>query len=65
MGWLSKELGDRRASRPLLRQARGDVGPLVRDRRDRVTTVVSLLGEPLVPPASINLYAILADGQGR
>jgi membrane associated rhomboid family serine protease len=59
MGWLSKELGDGRASGRYFSQARGDVGFSFTVGVVAVTVAVSLLAS-FVPPERVDLLAILA-----
>ncbi len=59
MGWLSKELGDSRASGRYFSQARGDAGFSFALGVIAVTVVVSLAAS-FVPPERIDLYGILA-----
>src|SRR4051794_11416928 len=59
MGWLSKELGDGRASGRYFAQARGDAGLSLSLGVIGITVVVSLLAS-FVPPEQIDLFGILA-----
>jgi membrane associated rhomboid family serine protease len=59
MGWLSKELGDGRASGRYFSQARGDTGFSFTLGIIGVTVIVSLLAD-FVPPEQVDLFGILA-----
>jgi len=58
LGWLSKELGDTRASGRYFAQARGDEGVSFTLGVIAVTSIVSILAS-FLPPDTIDLYAIL------
>ena len=58
MGWLSKELGDTRASGRYFSRARGDVGFSFALGVIGLTVIVSLLAD-FVPPEQLDLFAIL------
>jgi membrane associated rhomboid family serine protease len=58
MGWLAKELGDRGASGKYFSRARGDAGFSLAMGLLGITVVASLLAD-FVPPAIVDLFAIL------